>query len=221
MGIAAVQRTEVRRIRGPNLAVLIPRYAGVPFDKVLPEVDAQGLVKASNKRLDRALVGSEEWRTIADAFPCRSGTITAYVEPGKKLGKQIEYIDPKTKIKWVFTVPDVYRNEGNAILVAEHPDYTLEIDGNNRIVHASAVDLVSEFPGKTGCYLLDSKHGIPAGDQVHFSNPNARYLWRTAKLVGPIVRGLIFTFCNFNVDPKQYVVLNGQSDSFGVVVETF
>ncbi|MDO8554280.1 MAG: hypothetical protein Q7S22_05710 [Candidatus Micrarchaeota archaeon] len=217
MTFAIVQHKVQERIRGSNIATFITRANGVPFEEGLARANVEDRIVTSNIRLTRALVGSEEWRTIADAFRCWSATMIAHAKPGKKLGKQIECIDSKTKIKWVFTVPDVYRNERNAILVAEHPDYTLEIDGNNRIVHASAVDIVSAFPIRDGWYLADPIHGIPTGEQVAFSE-QARHLSRIDKKVGPVARGYDVLFGG---DVGQNVVLGDEpSLCYGMAVES-
>ncbi|MDO8554089.1 MAG: hypothetical protein Q7S22_04740 [Candidatus Micrarchaeota archaeon] len=214
MSFVAVQSPgNVQRIRGPNLAVFRTRLNGAPFDKVLPEVDAQHLVLASTARLSRALVGSEEWRGIRGVFRCWSGTMTAYIEPGQRLGKQVVYVDPQTKIRWVFPVPKAHQYKRNAILVAEHPDYILEVDKNNRVVHASAVDLVSAFPTMSDWYLTDPKHCIPTGKIATYSE-QARYLWRTSRRVGPVVMG-------FNDGSRQGIDLDGApSVGCGAAVES-
>ncbi|MDO8553718.1 MAG: hypothetical protein Q7S22_02835 [Candidatus Micrarchaeota archaeon] len=222
--VFTVGQTRVQeRIRGPNLATCITKANGVPFEEGLARANAQGLVIASNARLSKALVGSDEWEGIRNVFICRSGTMTAYVEPGLPLGKQVEYTDPETGVKWVFPVPEAYQGKKDAILVAEHPEYALEVDGNNRIVHPTNIDIVEEFPGNFGWYFPDSKYGIPAGEDVtarysHLSYPaNARYLLRINKRVGPAVRG----YDDFSDDARQCVDLYGApSIALGMAVET-
>ncbi|MBN1170024.1 hypothetical protein JXA56_03290 [Candidatus Micrarchaeota archaeon] len=213
----AVAEKKPERIRGPNLAVLVRRSGKVRFENGLRRADEQGLVIASNKRLN-ILVRSHEWRNIEDGLPCWTGTMTGYEEPGKKFGKTIEYVDPETDHRWVFPVPENYWGEANAILVAEHPDYNLEVDGRNRVVHSSQIDLVKAFPTELkGWYKGDPKHDIPQGDQASRDNEDARYLFRIEKRVGPVVR-------YFNTD--HYYGRNVHFDerpsdySFGVVVES-
>ncbi len=179
------QKTE--RTRGPKLAVFITSDNGVPMEEALRKADEAGLVIASNKRLSQALFARRGRKSIIDAFPCWSGTMTAYVEPGQKLGKQVEYVDPETGHRWVFAVPESHREKKNAILVAEHPDYSLEVDGNNRVIHAKTVDLVEMFPASRGWYTGDSKHDIPTGKEIEPCD-TARYLWRIDKRVGPVFR---------------------------------
>jgi hypothetical protein len=206
---------EPSRIRGPDLEILITSAFGVSIESALSIAEAEKRIIASNLSLDRILVGSDRWRGIEDAFPCWTGTMTAYEEPGKKFGKTVEYVDYKTKIRYVFEVPSQYVGEKNAILVSEHPDYKLEMDGNNRIIRAAIVDLIEKFPAINGWYLADSKHGIPSENKVSKSNSNERYLKRKEKRVGPVARGyedyvdFLGNFVYLNVRP---------SNSFGVAI---
>ena len=173
-------------IRGPNLEVLIPYKPGATMEEALKRAEKEKRVIASNIRLDQALVGSDEWKNIEAALWCWSGTMTAYEKPGKNFGKTIEYVDDETKIRYVFEVPAQYVGEKDSILVAEHPDYKLEIDGNSRIIRAAVVDLIEKFPARDDWYLADSKHGIPFGKQIDSSDSNARCLNRIDTLVGPV-----------------------------------
>ena len=173
-----------QRIRGPNLRVLVNSVQGVPFEEGLQRACAENRVIVSNKRLDKALVGSEEWKGISEVFACWSGTMTAYTKPNEAFLGTVEYVDPETGYRWVFRVPEEYQGVRNAILVAEHPDYTLEVDGNNRVLHAATVNLVEAFPVKDGCYLVDPVHGIPTGPVA--DSWNSRCLNRIARRVGPV-----------------------------------
>ena len=112
-------------IRGPSLEVFIPRSSGVTMKEALARATAEKRVIASNKRLSQALVGSKEWETIRAALPCWTGTMIAYDKPDQKLGKTIEYLDSKTKIRYVFPVPEEHQRKKNVLLVAEHPGFTL------------------------------------------------------------------------------------------------
>jgi hypothetical protein len=211
---AVAQKTEVQRTRGPNLAVLVAYANKVPSEKGLRFANEGNLVIASSKRLDRALVGSDEWKqpNVRSALPAWSGTYTGYEEVGKKLGKTIEYVDSETGFRHVFPVPEQYQGQKNVILVAEHPDYKLEVDGNNRVVNATNVDLIQAFPSKDGWYPTDAVHGIPTGNQIDSSNTEARYLWRTAKRVAPVARDVF--------DVRRYVGLDYRpSVRLGVAVE--
>jgi len=115
MGAAAVQPVQKERVRGPYLRVLVPRSQGVPFERALVLAEGANGVIASNKRLDKALVGSDEWQRVKEVFAAWSGTMTAYKEPGQKLGKQIEYVDSETDFRWVFSVPEAHKDKKSAI----------------------------------------------------------------------------------------------------------
>jgi len=222
MGIVtAKQTTDVRRIRGPYLAAPISKYCGVPFEEGLLWADAANHVIASNKRLNQTLahVGSEEWETICAAFACWTGTMTAYAKPGEKLGKAVEYMDSKTGYRWIFPVPEEHQGKANAILVAEHPDYSLEIDGKTRIVRAAQVDLIERFPAKDGWYMADAQHNIPVGELLEVLNADARYLRRIGLRVGPVVRGP-FSDCYIEYINPHVVLLDVRpSYGFGMAVE--
>ncbi len=211
----AQRNTQNERIRGPNLSGFIKTTPGVPFEEGLMRVEAENRVMASNSRLSKALLGSGEWKSIREVFPCWSGTMAAYVEPGRKLGKQVEYVNPETGYRWVFVVPESHRGRKNAILVAEHPDYRLEIDGKNRVVHAKVVDLVENFPAKYGWHKGDPTHDIPTGGEIGFS-VTARSLGRIDTRVGPVVRDF---YCSPH--DRLCVYLDYRpSVGFGVAVES-
>ena len=215
MTISQVSTKE--RIRGPDLAVLVKRLNGVPMEEALAKADEKGLVIASNKRLSKALVGSDEWLGIREVFACWSGTMTAYDKPGKKLGKAIEYTDPETCIRYVFPVPEEHQGKKNVVLVAEHPDFTLETDGKTRVVQAKEVGVVSEFPvASENWYLGDSKYDIPTGNKVDGSDEAARYLWRIDKRVGLVARG---GYDGFYVNGRDVSLDDGPSSGFGVATE--
>jgi hypothetical protein len=209
-----------------RLRVFIEYKHGVPADKAFQKADKAGLVIASNKQLSRVLVGSEEWETIKDALPCWTGTMTGYVRPDRTFREEAErvsslgndyfivYTDPYSRKRWLFPVPEEHLDKKNAILVAEHPDYNLEMDGDSRIVRAAQVDLIERFPAKDGWYLGDSQHDIPTGDEVGSRNPSTRLLWRIAKRVGPVARGFIGGCGNWRVVDLDL----RPSDAFGVAV---
>jgi len=209
-------------IRGPQLEILVPRSRGVPFDEALRIAEQGRYVIASNARMSKALVGSKPWdkprEYISEVLCCWTGTMTAYAKPGEKLGATIEYTDPKTEQRWVFPVPKQFVGMKDVILVAEHPDYTLEREGKNRVVQAGIVDVVENFPMRNErAYLADAKHGIPQGDAVSGIERNARFLWRTDSTVSPAARGdhirgddYIMRCVRLNVRP---------SIGFGVAVE--
>lgn len=213
MNVAAHQISGKERIRGPNLAVLVTVSNGLGMGAALRRADRAGRVIASNKMLSKALVGSDEWRSIREVFACWTGTMTAYDEPDKKLGKTIEYTNSKTGIRYVFPVPEEHQGKKNIVLVAEHPDFTLETDGKTRVVQAKEVGVVSKFPvASENWYLGDAKYDIPTGKKVSGDNEDARYLLRMEKRVGFVARvwGAL----------RRGVLLSGRpSNRFGVAVE--
>ncbi len=193
--VAQAQRIQVKRIRGPNLAVLAKSKPGVPAEEGLRLANKGNLVVVSNKRWDRALVGSDEWKqpNVRPAWPAWSGTMAGYKEPGKPLGATIELVD-RHGFKYVFPVPQEYQRKRNVALVSEHPDYEIVAEGKNRVIVATKVDLVRNFPAATGWYLTDPDHGIPTGAIINSSDARdlwrtARYLWRTDTMVTLVIRG--------------------------------
>ena len=208
----------VERIRGPNLAVLVKRANGVPMEEALAKADEAGLVIASNKRMSKALVGSEEWKRIREVFACWTGTMTAYDKPDQKLGKIIEYTDSNTGVRYVFPVPEEQQGKKDVVLVAENPNFTLETDGKTRIVQANEVGVVSGFPvASENWYLGDPKYDIPTGKKVDDSDQDARYLWRIDKRVGLVAR----VYSDYwNDGNRRFVLLDyAPSLAFGVATE--
>jgi len=115
-------------------------------------------------------------------------------------------------LKYLFPVPQNFRGKKDCILVAEHPDYSLEIKGDERIVRTAVVDLIERFPAESQkWYLADPKHGIPFGEQVDSSDSNARRLWRIEKRVGSVAR--------YFVDGRDVGAVNRWSYGSGVAVE--
>lgn len=224
MAVASKHISRKERIRGEKLAILIDRNHGVPFEDGLARVNSENRVMASNSRISKAVFGKGERHKIRSSY--WTGTMVAYVEPGKKLGEQIEYMDTQTGQRWVFPVPKAFRREKNAVLVTEHPDFWLEMDANNRVVHAKKVDLVENFPVKNGNYPGDPLYDIPIGKKVPFSL-KSRELIRIDKCVGPIIRSgkclLPPRFYDENQcdgDYRRIVWMDGEPASlFGVVTE--
>ncbi len=216
--IIAQQNSGNERIRGPKLAVLVKGSPGVPMEEALRRADEANAVIASNKRLSKALVGSNESLGIIDASPCWSGTMTAYDKSGHKLGKTIEYADSGTGIRYVFPVPEEHQGKKNVLLVAEHQDFTLEADGKTMVVEAREVGIVSEFPtASKKWYNGDAKYDLPTGKKVGGSNESARYLWRTDKWVGLVARG--GNGYGGNNGARGIYLDGAPADAFGVAVE--
>ncbi len=175
----------------PGLVVLLKRSEGVPMDEALRIAEEKGYRLASNKALSEILVGSEAWKGVRDAFGCWSGTLIGYDRAGKELGERIVYTDPKTYLKYIFPVPEEHRGKRDIALVAEHPDFTLVKEGNERIVLARKVDWIGGFParyGESGWHVGDPRHDIPRGQEVAASHESARFMTREYAHVGLVPR---------------------------------
>ncbi|NYZ73869.1 hypothetical protein H0O00_01880, partial [Candidatus Micrarchaeota archaeon] len=139
------------------------------------------------------------------------------------LGKTIEYVDSETGTRYVFPVPEEHVGKKNVVLVAEHPNFTLETDGNTRVVQAKEIGIVSEFPvASENWYLGDPKYDIPTGKKVDGSNGAARYLWRIEKRVGLVARGDDYygdCYGGGGYGRRGVVLDYAPSDAFGVAVE--
>lgn len=155
------------------------------MEEALMRAGEHGLIVASNNTLD-ALIQVAGADAPASAF--WSGTLAAYDKPDRKLGKTIEYTDLETGVRYVFPVPEEHQAKTNALLVAEHPNFTLIADGSNRIVQAREVGIVQNFPAsKTGWFAPDPLYGIPQGANVD-EFPAGRFLLRRQNRVGLIAR---------------------------------
>lgn len=176
--------------------VLVPHSKGATAEEAFALATQNGMRVLSNAEVDKILIDSDEWSKIGDkwrklmsAFPVRTGTITAYEEPGKALGKSVEF--EFEGITRVFPVPAKWQGEKNVALVVEHPHFTIKVDGNRRTIIADDehVSPVRNFPARNGRYATDANHKIPSGEAVDSSSADARHLKRrTGAMVGPVVR---------------------------------
>jgi len=211
------QRVNItKRTRGPNLAILADRNPGVPMDEAIMLADRGGFVIASNKRLDAALVWSSEWEGLIKGLNCWTGTMVAFKKPGEKLGKAVEYMNEKNGLRWVFPVPEGWKYVTDAILIVVHPDFCLEVDGRNRVVHAERPAILRGFPAENGRYLIESEFGITVGNMVTSCHTMERRLFRSPNdYVGLIARGFYV-----NLDGRGDICLGGGSETgLGVIVE--
>lgn len=207
-------------IRGPYLKAFV-RYANegkrAAFPDALELANAKSRVIASSKRISEALVDTQEWLLVPSIIEaCWAGTMTGYAKPGQKLGSFIEYADAKGQ-RYVFPVPEEYRNEKDAILVSEHPDYALIPDGGRLVVEASKVGCVTRFPEKNGYYLVDPEHLIPTGREVASLERGAYFLSRVKHRVGPVRRG---DMINFPFSRNHIDVFLSPSVPLGSIVES-
>jgi len=194
-----------------GIDVLVAAEEGVSAEEALKK--ASGKVIASNKTWDSMLVGCDEWEKAKESLPVWTGTMTAFAEPGEKLGNTVEHKD--RGITWVFPVPVKFQDERDACLVVEHPHFTVKADGNTRTVIVDderSVRIVQNLPAKNGWYKTDAGTGIPSGAKIDSESKDARYLYRADKRVGPIAR-------DFDGDGRGVGLGDEPSERFGVAVE--
>jgi len=142
---------------------------------------------ATNRELDLVL-NSDSRHSIKDALPCWSGTMAAYERAGVALGRYVEYEDQDSGIRHLFPVPKEFVRIKDAILLVDHPFFTIESDGRDRIVRAKKVSLLEGFPDQNDHYRPDPRYGIPWGEAILWSEPDARRLHRIGKRVGLAAR---------------------------------
>lgn len=176
----------------PKLRVFRRLGEGAPFEDLLADAKKSGFAPAPSKSLSLASRDRGLMLRIKDALPCFCGTMAAYALPGKRLGKEIVVFDDEAQITCVFPVPVEYRREKDAILISEHPFYSIGRNGFERVICASKVDIITKFPRENGWYHIEETHGIPAGRRLKDVYPV--HLYRTKERVGPITRGFIDEF---------------------------
>ena len=147
----------------------------------------------SNKEHDLVLVEMCNWRAVYSTYSAWTGTMAAHVSPGVRLGSEITHQDPRSKQIWRFPVPVGFRELKNSILVAEHPDYDLDIKGDTVtvVVPENKLAVVENFAAETKqLYIPDQKFGIPTGSPIHpkLHDNDLRYLKRSDASVGLIAR---------------------------------
>ena len=224
--------------------ILADKSPGLLFEEAVAEAEKNGLILPSSKSLTKALstydlidlFGDYNRQPLTKAVPCWSGTITAYVDPNKTFqeaaekiselgdGLFITYTNPNGK-RWIFPLPQEYEDKKNAILVSEHPDYKIEIRGDDRIVRAAKVDIVEGFPPEPSYWCLgDPKHDLPCGDKVAYQSTDENKSIRNSmreykgKRVGPLVRGYS-SDCDFRVIHLYDLKSHAGGWRFGVLVE--
>ncbi len=180
------EKKDIPRIRGPHLKVRA--LWDLSFTGALELADRENFVIPSNRRITRAYLDND--RTMRESGGCWTGTMTAYAKPGERLGRFI--VATEGSQRYIFPVPEQYRNERDAILVVEHPNFRLVRDGDDSMVvvaDSSKVECITNFPRENGRYLGDEKHDISSGEEVSRGTENARYLWRSndARVV-PVLR---------------------------------
>lgn len=185
------------------------------FEEGIANIGSEGRIAASNKTVSIAFAQDKNWaRYFSDGRVSAfwTGTVTAHGRPGRKLkneieksqllGPYIQAVDETTNYRWIFPISqeflEIWGEKKDILCVAEHPNYVLEIDGTNRIVHAKEMDTVIAFPRKNNFYKGDSKHDIPQGKPLSLRKAKKEghlILWRDergddnyVKRVGPVTR---------------------------------
>jgi hypothetical protein len=184
----------------PNpLSVFIPKSPGVPMEEAIRQADEAGVVIASNKVIDSVLY-SDQVESIKSVFPCWTGTMAGYVEQGRTFREAgewsdtlkshaIVYVDDETKIRYLLPIPEEHLDKKDSILVVNHPLFSLETNGNDRIVRAAQVSLIERFPAQDGRYQADPQFGIPYDAPASCLGGIPKLLFRGEKWVGLATRG--------------------------------
>lgn len=194
-------------------AVLVSFSQGATFERAMVMVESHQGTLPSNKIVEDLILA--DVKAIASALPCWTGTITAYRKPGEKLGSEIVFTNSRGRR--VFPVPVEFRNEEDSVLVVEHPNFTIEADGKDRVIISDKVDIVRGFPARNGWYLTDSQYCIPNGGRTSRRNPDSRHLRRARVFVGPIVRGFRSIIIPF--DPLQNIEMTSpSSQGLGIIM---
>jgi len=159
----------------------------------------------SNLELDKRLVGSDQWKSDREMYPCWSGTLIAYEKPDVAFGKIVAFSD------LVVNVPKQFRGRVNSVLVCNHPDYNLK---GGVVTLGKSVRCLS-FPVNDGWYLTDKDFGIPTGIKISLLNKDARYLWRrnNSNYVGLVARG--YGVISYRRDVICYDYGSGRFGVFG------
>jgi hypothetical protein len=202
--------------------------SGLGLKEALQKTAAADKTIASSCTLSRLMLYSREWMKMKCAFPCMTGTMAAYKKPDAPFGSSIEFVDGLTNLTYVFIVPDDYKNFTNTMLLVEHPYFSLEVDGNRRIINPipSRVVALENFPATDGFYRANG-YDVPVGMQMPYNdlsvlnygvhtdavsgkNLGLRYLKRTSRYVGPVIRSL--------ENPRCIDLTCPPSMQFGIIV---
>jgi hypothetical protein len=179
----------------PRLSIFKVAEKAKPMEETIrkTELAGSGVSLATNRTLDAMLqVGG--WKALKPAFPCYSGTLFAYEEPGKPLGEKVSSFDHRG-VAFSIRVPDEHIGKSDAVLVAECQDIHIVRDSEGFMFQAKKMDLVQDFPVvQEGWFYPDPIHGIPSGPDADPDDPSARYLWRST---GPQVGLVLRTFYSF------------------------
>lgn len=180
--------------------------------KLIPE----GKRLITNKECDMILQNKEELEKHKDLFDCWADPTLIYEASDKPFGEFI-----KTPY-FIMDIPKQFQGMKNVALAISSSHYKFQDDkyGNKFIrPEEDKIKLIQNFPSNNGWYNTDPETGVPYGQEISSSNPEARYLYRRSEAwIGPLVR----YYDGFYVDVRRYVYCDGGPDGArGVgVVET-
>ncbi|MDO8554872.1 MAG: hypothetical protein Q7S22_08735 [Candidatus Micrarchaeota archaeon] len=231
------------RMRGPNLKVIANCRTGkgVLLEDAVRLADAENLVIASSKRIQKSMPPPfpaegqeyENYRMLANALPCFTGTAYAYMTGGIRLDdgalvklseKDGYFLMLKIGNKnYFFPVPEQYRQEGDILLVMNHPDFRLVTSEKDVIfepVDGVQPQIIRNFPGLPGCYSLDETHAIPTGKNEG-SSERAYFLARIAgSNIGLVARAFsIMAMFDEELHPFMLVPLINESKGLSLIIE--
>ncbi|MBI4399815.1 hypothetical protein HY570_03620 [Candidatus Micrarchaeota archaeon] len=185
--------------------MILARFAnnrGFTAEQAVSEANKQGITLAPNRELDRRLL-TDTWKREG-LYPAWSGTLFVNVQPDVSFRDAtkdgyIVYEDPRTGITYRLKVPEYYLAAINCILLVEHgfntdgkPTFEIHKDiSKERVIHIpddNNLNLVENYPRENGWYSTDGKFGIPTGQEIVFTSPDARYLWRADKTISLAAR---------------------------------
>lgn len=210
----------------PNrISMLFPASPGVSMAGALGHPYGAGKRPASNWEID-ALLEGEGWRAVQDVFPCWTGTLAVYVEPGQSFREaadmtaqpSISCFDDKEKIMYSFPLPEELLDKRDTVIIVPHEIFNkFDFYPGLCLINWSHAIIIGGFPRSNGWYLPSLDYGIPCGDEVDPSTPKARFLGRSpGKYIGLIARRCSNVWNDY--DRRVVDLLYASSDAFGVAV---
>jgi hypothetical protein len=188
-------QTRSREIAVPALIMLAETAKGLVLEEGLMLAGERKATIASVRTIAIGLMDNDTRLRIKNAFVCRSGTMFANVEPGRSFressqqvsslgnGYFVVYEDPVSKNRYYFPIPEQHLDKRDSILLTEHPDYSLRIDGRDRIVLDARISLVERFPKTDGWFAVEEAHGIATEGEAITSLSRMACLLRGEKMV--------------------------------------
>lgn len=165
-----IQRKRTNWANGLPISMAVKNEEKLTMEQAIETANSMKIVIASHKTIheiyNNPRTGKAMVSALRDAWPYWTGTMVAYESKGVKLGSTIEFMEHGSQIRYIFPTGD-YKGEKNVVLAVNHPNFHIEKDGNNRIIHARNIGIVRNFPHVSGWYLLDDEFGLPYGKELH------------------------------------------------------